>query len=147
MKIVAFLQNMWVRDPVKTRQAFDRYTTGRLREAFIAHALFSGCVTGRRLRHAFGDLCDVIVWEEPSPVIADNPRDYFPPDPKHVAAVLRKHGPDIVLCFSRRAELDIFNLLPKGCSFVSCPHPAARGAHVIADLDAAALRLRNLMLF
>jgi hypothetical protein len=79
MKIVAFLQNMWVRNPESARRILKR--APQVRERLIAYSLFAGCLTGRRLKAALGEeLCQSIVWEEASPVIADNAKDYHPPD-------------------------------------------------------------------
>lgn len=147
MKTVAFLQNMWVRNPERVKRQIERDTTGKLRERLIKHALFAGCLTGRRLRQAFGDLCDTIIWEEASPVIADNPRDYYPPDPDHIRAVLDKHHPDAVLCLTRRGFEYIYAICREwrglNLIFVSAPHPAARGSFVVGDLQEAARRLRS----
>lgn len=145
MKIVAFLQNMWVRNPARVRRMLDRDTTGKLRERVLAHALFAGCLTGRRLRAGLGEeLCDSIVWEEASPVIADNPQDYHAPDPEHIRRVLAKHQPDLVLCFTKRGEQEI--LAACDCQVISAPHPAARSADVTEHLERVRLAIETMML-
>jgi len=133
MKIVAFLQNMWVRNPELARRILKR--TPEFRERLIAYSLFAGCLTGRRLKAALGEeLCHTIVWEEASPVIADNPKDYHPPDAEQIKAVLAKHRPDVVLCFSRGAEKAIQQVC--SCRMISAPHPATRSKDIVARLEA-----------
>jgi hypothetical protein len=139
LRVVAFLQNMWIKNPDKFQRQLDRCESDehreKLRSRAIAYALFAGCITGRRLRSALGDWCDRIVWEEASPIIADNPRDYHPPDERHIKGVLIKHMPEVVLCFTRRGE-DVIRRLCS-CHVISAPHPAARHATVMNDLESA----------
>ena len=69
---LAFLQNMWVRDPERVKRDIARYGE-ECRLTYIEYCLFAGCLTGRRLRQAFGeDLLDRIVWEESTREIAGN---------------------------------------------------------------------------
>lgn len=140
MKIVAFLQNMWVRNPDRVKATMERHPEYRLK--FLAYALFAGCMTGRRLKTAFGELCGEIIWEEASPVISGDSKAYFPPDPEHIRKVLAEHRPEIVLTFTRRGEEEIRKLVT--CEVICCPHPAARQATVMDELKAAALRVRLL---
>ena len=53
MKVLAFLQNMWVIDPKRIEASITRHGEA-YRRRLIAYALFAGCLTGRRLRMAFG---------------------------------------------------------------------------------------------
>jgi hypothetical protein len=93
----------------------------------IHYALFAGCTTGRRLEAALGeDLCSCIRWQEANPFVANNPKDYFPPDPVHIRAVLSKHKPNVVLSFTKAGEAVIRTLLDEGTVFIPCPHPACR---------------------
>ncbi len=59
MKIIAFLQNMWVRDPEKVRRSLEREEDLEIRAEhrlrYIEYALFAGCLTGRRLEALRGD--------------------------------------------------------------------------------------------
>lgn len=107
MKIVAFLQNMWVL-PSQVDGVSRWGATSPQRERMIHYALFAGCLTGRRLRQYLGEeLCSEIKWQEANPTIADNPRDYFPPDRMHIGRVFMKHQPDLVLCFTKRGEKEV----------------------------------------
>jgi hypothetical protein len=117
----------------------------------MEYALFAGCLTGRRLKTAFGPICENIIWEEASPVVADNPRDYHPPDIDHVRSVLVEHKPDVVLCFTRRGE-EVLRVwchmfgLPE-YRFLTAPHPAARGSDTVPELNRMATDLRALILY
>lgn len=63
MTIVVILQNQWFKDPEGIRAMFAEHPERR--ERYIEAFLFMGCLTGKRLRSAFGDeLCDEIIWEE-----------------------------------------------------------------------------------
>ena len=59
--ILAFMQNIWVRNPEKVRAMLARYGDDfRLR--FVKWALFRGCVSGRRLKLVLGaELCDKFI--------------------------------------------------------------------------------------
>jgi hypothetical protein len=144
MKIVAFLQNMWVRpnQVEHTRQLIARDATGKLRERLIAYALFSGCLTGRRLRQALGhDYCEQIIWEEANPTISGNSSEYFPPDVIHMAWIMYKHLPEVVICFSRPAESELRELCFNRAHFIASIHPASRGADTMARLRAVRITL------
>jgi hypothetical protein len=145
MKIVAFLQNMWVRNPERVRKMIAEDDTGELRERLIVFALFRGCLTGRRLKNVFGeDLCNEIVWEEASPVIDDNPKRYHVPVPDHIRAVLAKHQPDTVLCFTLAGSKIVGEICASlKIRFISAPHPAARQPDTIARLKSALEEVRR----
>src|SRR6266568_1090430 len=103
MKIVAFMQNQWFRNPHKAREIFDKHSNKR--EELIARFLFAGRgLSGRRLQAAFGDLCDQIVWEESSTNFGGESSSLFPADMAHIKRVLEKHKPDIVLAFGKVAS-------------------------------------------
>lgn len=151
MTIVAFLQNMWVRDAAQIRSMINRDTTGRLRERLVRYSLFAGCLTGRRLKAAFGELCDEIVWEEASPVIDDNAKRYHPPVEAHIRAVLAKHQPGIVLCLTKRGEpalkaiVEAASTALRPIRFIPSIHPAARGPGAVLQLAAAAVKVQRLV--
>lgn len=140
---VAFLQNMWVRDPAAVQAQIELHGEAyRLR--FMAHALFAGCVTGRRLRLAFGtELIEQILWEETTREIADNPRTVYPAQKEHIRTVLETYKPMVVLTFGRIAEESVRPLW-NGELIVS-PHPCARVQDTAGKLKSAAMRLRTLL--
>ncbi len=140
MTYVAFLQNMWVKDPARVRLMIEHHGE-EYRLRVMKYFLFAGCLTGRRLRAAFGDLCEEIVWEQSTREIADNPKTIFPAQPEHIKAVLEHHKPDAVLTFGRIAR-DAVSPLWKGI-LIACPHPAARQPDTMAKLKAAAADLQK----
>jgi hypothetical protein len=138
VKILAFLQNQWFKNPERAAAIYARRP--ELRRKLNARFLFAGCLTGRRLRMSLGDdLCREIEWEEVSKEVAGESSGAFPPDPKHVAAVLEEVKPDVVLLFGKIAE-EIEHMVP--CKVIKAPHPAARGKEIPGRLDAAAEELR-----
>lgn len=111
--------------------------------------LFRKCLTGRRLIQAFGeDRCMEIIWEEASPEIGGHSGSRFASDPFHMAEVIRKHKPDVILCFG----LVAYNGLAKACDYLGnlkhrpiiCgQHPASRSATVMHDLRNVAMCLEE----
>jgi hypothetical protein len=99
---LAFLQNQWFKNPERVREMMDRKPESR--QWFIKQFLFAGCLTGRRLISAFGqDLVDQIVWEEISPQIGSKSGSWFDPDPVHIAAMIQKFQPRVIICFGTLA--------------------------------------------
>ena|ERR1700678_3453561 len=116
------------------------------RRAFIARALFLGCLTGRRLKTAFGDLCAEIIWEESSREIGGRASFAPVPCPEHIRSVICEVQPDFILCFGR-AHKDEVELVSKQCGIhrgavIYMPHPAARHSRVVQDLCDGAARLK-----
>jgi hypothetical protein len=141
--IVAFLQNMWVRDPDRVRSDIAKYgEQHRLR--LIQYCLFAGCLTGRRLKTAFGDeLLEQIIWEESTREIAGNSRHVFPPDFVHIQAVLAEIKPRVVIAFGRIAG-DAVKKVWNG-PLVCCSHPAARQADTVGRLHTASVELKTFL--
>lgn len=150
--IVAFLQNMWVRDPDRIKKQIAELGED-YRTRVIHFALFRGCVTGRRIEKAFSEtLVDQIVWEETTREIAGDPRTIFPAQPEHISAVIRKYQPRAIITFGKIAQEAVVSVLTghgilddgklwTGC-LIHAPHPAARQADVPARLEDAAKLLR-----
>lgn len=142
MIVVAFLQNMWVCEP-------ERYLDGLARhgEAFRQRAmiqfLFGGCLTGRRLKAAFGDLVKDIVWEEATREVAADSSTILPPQPHHIREVLERYQPDLVLTFGRVAGAAVAELWQG--SLLPVPHPAARQKETVQKLSEAAWHVRLLL--
>lgn len=144
--ILAILQNQWFRDPERAKRALDSFVaTGGDRRAWIKTLLFWGCLTGRRLKAAFGDRIDDITFDEASPLMSGKASACPPADPDHIARTLMDVKPDIVLVFGAVAnrgyhvarelvdELD--------AAVIIGPHPAARHRGVCDDLNAMAAQL------
>lgn len=137
MIALAFLQNMWVRDPDRVRALIEKHGE-EYRTRFMHQALFSGCLTGRRIKAAFGDeLLRTIHFEEASREIAGDSKTICQPDPDHIRKTLDQHQPRIVLTFGKVASEAVAPLW-SGRS-IQIPHPAARQPETVMRLKAAAL--------
>jgi hypothetical protein len=151
MRIVAFLQNQWLNNAEQHERVLTHYKATdiehywKLRRRMIPFALFRGCLTGRRIKAAFGEsLCDEIVWEEASPKIASKSSGAFPADVGHMQSVIVRETPDVVLCFGLIAQSGFRQLLNRPM-MIPAPHPAARHAAVKRELQNASATLRKLL--
>jgi hypothetical protein len=135
MKIVAFLQNLWVKDVAHFQKFFERYPDQR--ERMLKKLLFYNCKTGRVLKAGLGEeLCEKIVWEESTTEIAGDAKKVFPPDLAHIESVLKKHRPEVVIAIGKVAAQATFMVINRLVSrqslmawkieFLSAPHPCAR---------------------
>lgn len=144
MKILALLQNQWFRDPERVRSLLARRDEA-FRRRFIARALFAGCLTGQRLKAAFGEeLCSAIIWEEVSREITGSPSAKVHVDLAHVQAVLEAERPHLVLAFGQFAHAAISKCV-KWAPAILAPHPAARNGGTPAELARAAEKLRDFL--
>lgn len=140
MKIVAFMQNQWVKDPARLQAMIDRAPDPEeRRRGFITTLLFMGCVTGRRLRTYLGrDLCGQIIWEEASREITGSASAKVTADLVHIERVISQEKPDVIITFGSIAR-DALRALPESVTeevrCVASPHPAARN-----QLDQARFR-------
>ncbi|HEX3800234.1 MAG TPA: hypothetical protein VH413_16180 [Verrucomicrobiae bacterium] len=140
---VAFLQNQWFKDPERVRKMI-KEDGEELRLRILEYALFAGCLTGRRLKAAFGELCDEIHWEEISREIGGHASSVFPPDMKHIGEVLATQRPQIILIFGKHAAAALEPAIQTALSegdlewrphLITGPHPAARQVNTIDDLN------------
>lgn len=148
MKTLAFLQNMWVKDPERVKAMVQR-NGEEFRRQFMEFALFRGCLTGRRIKAAFGGLCDDIIWEETTREIAGDPKTIFPADIDHMIDSIRTHQPEIVVTFGLIAWNAVCAVQEKSqclarAHFVRAMHPTARHPNIIQNLNEAAAQLRRL---
>lgn len=133
MRVLAFLQNQWFKNPEKVRRIYERHP--EMRNDLIRRYLFMGCLTGRRLETAFGEkVCEQIIWEESSAEIGGYAASRFPADPKHIANAIIKHSPEIVFAFGRIASDGVLAAMPQieghptpiRFRLLTGPHPASR---------------------
>lgn len=151
--VMVLLQCQWFNDPARARQVLSTYITLKGDPGwnrFVRDMLFMGCLTGNRIRDAFGeDFCwdsvvaGRVVFEETSKDMGDRPSAVFPPDPKHLVASVRYHRPGLVVALGRVAAQameigEVVAELPVGCKIVWAPHPAARGPDTMDKLRRAA---------
>lgn len=152
MKVLAILQNQWFKDPERVRQIVAEMETRRERRRWDHAMLFFGCLTGRRLKAAFGG-DEVNEWEttNASPMIGGQASARFPADPEHIMAEIADVQPDVVLTFGKVAG-DAFLVKPGGVAIwtgplIQGPHPAARPPiNAVAELRRMAAELRALTL-
>lgn len=136
MKIVAFLQNMWAYQP-------DRIVLQRRK--LIRRLLFAGCLTGKRLKDTFGDeLCQLIVWENASPIIGNQANSNPQPDIDHIKLILEEEQPDLVIAFGVRARIALDGIW-KG-KLIVAPHPAARGKYTMRNLRQAGKKVLEIVI-
>lgn len=139
--IVAFLQNQWFKNPVSARRVYEKHgSTPEGRARLTGSYLFMGCTTGNRLQRAFGnELCDQIIWENASPEIGGVASSKFKPDPEHIAQVIGHWKPQIVVALGRHATDGVTaamrQLSNTSFKLLSGPHPAARHATVMQELE------------
>jgi hypothetical protein len=136
--IVAFLQNLWAHDTERVKALLENRDE-QYRRQIIKQLLFAGGLTGRRLRSTFGNLCEVIVWEEASREIAGNSHMICQPEPAHIQTVIDQLKPDVVIAFGRVAGDAVATAWP---AVIRAPHPAARQAGVVEKLRQIAAQLR-----
>lgn len=134
VKVLAIMQNQWLRDPERMRRLIARYPNSRRRA--LTFALFAGCRTGRVLQQVFGaERCSAIVWDEASPEIGAHASSVFRADHEHIRATLAEVKPDVVLAFGRVASEALAAIGPAAL-LIGGPHPVARGADTLPRLRA-----------
>jgi hypothetical protein len=135
MKIVAFLQNLWVKNPERVKQMFAAHPDGR--EYMLRCLLFHGGRTGKILTASLGkELISQIVWEESTTEISGDAKAIFPADLAHIRGVLNKHRPEAVVTFGKIAAQAValvdagMRMEPADFTFelFHLPHPCARPA-------------------
>ena len=146
MKIVAFLQNAWYREPDRVRTIASRMPRARS-ERFLrsvhTYALHQSH-TGRILRQTFGELYERITWAEASPQIGNHSSSRFPADLDHMAAILDSFAPQFVLafgCVARDAVTELCASRDMIPPFLG-PHPACRKKDTTERLRTMAANLR-----
>lgn len=146
-KVLAIMQNQWVRDPAQLQRILDRHDEA-FRRQMVARLLFMGCVSGKRIKAAFGDLIHRIVWEEASRVITGSPHEAPPADVDHIVKVIEELKPSIVLTFGKIATNGTLKALSRlegshRFTVMSAPHPASRGDALASALGMMAQELRG----
>lgn len=153
MKVLAFLQNQWFKDPARAEAIYASHAGDYDRIARLDAAyLFMGCLTGRRLQGAFGETASTdITWTNASPKMGGRSQSSFPADPTHIRTVIIHHKPVIILLFGKVAQEGVMSELlsmkqsgtisAAGIPTISGPHPAARHSTVTQELSKMAERL------
>lgn len=141
MTILGLLQNMWVRDPERCR-AMIAAQGARLRRRMIA-TWMPATPSGRALHSAFGDLFELITWENATPVVAGRSDAAPPADHWHIRALLLEFEPDVVLAFGR-PSIAACRQHPSIPILIEARHPSPRaaGCTTLPTLEEAAAQLR-----
>lgn len=141
MIIVAFLQNMWVKNPDNVKRMLDRWKDDPdFWNKTCRNLLFMGCKTGRVIKQVFGeDLAYSIIYDECTKEIAGDAKRVCKPDPCHIEATLNRLKPDVVITFGKIAYSAVFDVIygSKGKFkpfLLPSPHPAARQPDTISKL-------------
>lgn len=139
---LAFLQNMWVRNPERIKNAIARDGEG-FRRYFMRYALFAGCKTGRMIKKAFDhELIEQIEFEETTREISGNPKEIFPADLKHIEESIARHNPHVIIAFGAIAHKAV-EPLAKSRPYIYAHHPASRHPSSFETLVGAANELRR----
>lgn len=136
MKIVAFLLSP--SDAVFSNQP--AHVLDKYRDDQVYHRkMLRQSMTGNRLYQAFGDLYEMIWWDNVIPVGGTEP------DAKHVNKVIMEQKPDLILTFGKAAETTIEDSIAAiNRMTMSCHHPNAR-FKTQSDLDLFAMKVRGLL--
>ncbi len=144
--VLAFLQNLWVKDPEGWKDIVNDETR---RVGIIRHLLLDyGCLTGRRIKACFDGLLDHMIFEEASRIIAGDSRTICPPDQEHIKACIEKYKPKVIVTFGKVATdavMPVWAAMDIDCSVLPCPHPAARQKDTTLKLLASARTIRSLL--
>lgn len=141
IECLAFLQNMWVRNPERVRKTIER-DGEEFRRKFMRYALFAGCKTGRILTKIFGEeALERIEFEETTRQISGNPKEIFPADLEHMAAAIKEHQPKIILAFGAIAHNALTQIGQS--DYIRAHHPASRHPDTFQNLTTAARLLQE----
>jgi len=140
MKILAFMQNQWLKDPERHKRTMQRYIDrGKpelaedLRRRMIHYALFAGCRTGQILKKFLGDdVCSKIIWDEASKEVGGHSSSCFKADHDHMRSRIDEEKPGIVIAFGKIAGDALDKLSPTEVYRIIMPHPTGRAKNTLA---------------
>ena len=127
MKVVAFLQNAYFKDP-NCESAKLYVSDPEFRRKALAQSM-----TGSRLLSALGkDLFNLIHWDNATDEVGDERRSSLPAKPSHILNVVNRLRPYVILTFGRTAKDGVvfasqyFNL-NQSLAIFCMSHPSAMG--------------------
>lgn len=134
MKIVAFLQNQWWKNPKRIKEELERAPDPeKYRRRLLTWGL-SQCKTGKVLEKLLvpvigAEAFENIYWENSSREFGGRSTCKFPPDPKHMQEVINTQDPAVILCFGGIAKkgLDQCTVL-EDTDVLYAVHPASRSS-------------------
>lgn len=147
MKILAFLQNQWFKEPERVQEIYAR--SPEHRQDFNARFLFYRSLTGKRIQKAFGELIHKIIWENASPKIGGRSGAKFKADIDHMYKIIEQEHPDVILAFGMVASQALIDMkedhdATKEFKLICGPHPAARYP-VMDELKKMKRKLQRMM--
>ena len=147
MKILAFLQNQWFKDPKRVKEIYARNPNRR--QLLNARFLLYRSLTGKRIEKTFGKLIDEIIWENASPEIGGRSNTRFKADLDHMYKIIEEEHPDVILAFGMVASQAMIDMkedhdATKEFKLICGPHPAARYP-VIDELRKMKRKLKRLI--
>ncbi len=137
--ITAFMQNPWF--PLGTDlKHIEMYTTNQE----FHRRILARSMSGGRLVQAFGpELFNKIWWDNVAPVAADHSSGVTEVDNNHVAVIVEKTKPDLIITFGVIAMGAIHRCLyADGIQKMNCHHPNARH-RTAAELADFAIRVQG----
>jgi hypothetical protein len=133
MKVLAFLQNLWIKELEKARRMIDcpSWARGKL----IEDSILDGCDTSGRAHAALRDRQEHIIWIEASPVIRAEPREYPTPDIGRIVAEIDREAPDLIICFKGPAGEVITEICKnRRISLFRFQNPTSRNGPITGEL-------------
>jgi len=137
---------MWVKNPLKVKKILAK--NPEKWNEICKDLLFMGCITGKRIKAAFGDLTDNMIFDETTKEIADNPKVVLKADLSHISDTIKRINPDIIITFGKHAENALMSMYKSGVIYYhstpvpkhifNAPHPAARQPETIVKLKVIA---------
>lgn len=145
--VLAFLQNMWVKDPARVKASIARHGEA-FRLELMRRFLFAGCKTGRNLTKTFGDeLLAQMTFEETTREIAGDAKTILLVDTHHIHECIEKHRPRIVVAFGQIAHDAVSMVADQWTGqpfvYVKAHHPASRHPASWNSLLEAAAKIQN----
>lgn len=133
MRVLAFMQNMWLKNPERWKDTLQRYIdrgkhehAEQLRKRMIHYALFAGCRSGQVLKRYLGEKhCSNIIWDESSLQIGGVASSSFPANIEHMQTRIISEDPDLILGFGKTACEALTKINPRQTWMVA-PHPTSR---------------------
>lgn len=142
MRILAFMQNPWFREGTPDEWILRYRDDQEFHRRILARSM-----SGSRLVKAFGkESYDRIHWDNVNWRAASVANGILPPDMDHIAGIIYKIDPQLIICFGRVA-LNGLTAHDPACPVWGCHHPNARGktqhdlnvfAQMVHDFERAA---------
>ena len=122
------LQNPWFK-PSTPDKIIQKYR----HDVDFRRYILGNSMTGQRLNRAFGEAYDEMWWDNANPEHATVASGKMEPDPAHLAVVIRRVEPRLIICFGRNAESGVLSALKtlarrqwEAITVWYHPHPNAR---------------------